>query len=212
MCEGRAVWMLRDCSCCYVASDVFVSCAGRQPNHQPCWRVFFCRIEEAFIGLFSCLQTCFCGVCRCARRVRFGCCAIALVATLHLTFAFFLQKGNQITSLFGAVFPAGLTELYLVCFHDCRLCFVLCVCDVRGVRCGCCAIALVATLHLTSAFFPQKGNEITSLADAVFPAELTELNLVSFHDCRLVFVACVCDVRGACGLDVARLLLLRRCI
>ncbi len=80
------------------------------------------------------------------------------------------------------------------------------------MRCGCCAIALVATLHLTSACFVQLRNEITSLDGVVFPAGLTTLDLVSFHDGRLCFVVCVCDVRGACVVDVARLLLLRRCI
>jgi hypothetical protein len=51
MCEARAVWMLRDCSCCDVAS---------------------------------------------------------------LTSACHAQGGNEITSLDGVVFPAGLMELYLV--------------------------------------------------------------------------------------------------
>jgi hypothetical protein len=56
---------------------------------------------------------------------RCGCCAIALVATLHLTAACHAQHDNKITSLDGAVFPAGLTELGLVSFHDGRLCFVV---------------------------------------------------------------------------------------
>ena len=60
---------------------------------------------------------------------------IDVVATLHLTFACYAQESNQITSLQGVLFPAGLTELYLVNFHLSRLCFVVCVCDVRGV-CG----------------------------------------------------------------------------
>jgi hypothetical protein len=51
MCEARAVWMLRDCSCCDVAS---------------------------------------------------------------LTSACHVQNRNEVTSLDGAVFPARLTELYLV--------------------------------------------------------------------------------------------------
>ena len=42
---------------------------------------------------------------------------IDLVATLHLTFACHAQGENQITSLDGAVFPAGLTKLGLVSFH-----------------------------------------------------------------------------------------------
>ena len=73
-------------------------------------------------------------------------------------------------------------------------------------------IVLVATLHLTFACHAQADNQITSLDGVVFPAGLTKLALVSFHDGRLCFVVCVCDVRGACGVDVARLLLLRRCI
>jgi hypothetical protein len=73
-------------------------------------------------------------------------------------------------------------------------------------------MALVATLHLTSACPAQTLNKITSLAGVVFPAGLAKLYLVSFHDGRLCFVVCICDVRGACGVDVARLLLLRRCI
>ncbi len=82
----------------------------------------------------------------------------------------------------------------------------------RRVRFGCCAIALVAMLHLTAACHAQSGNNITSLDGVVFPAGLTMLWLVSFDDGRLCFVVCVCDVRCACGVDVARLLLLRRCI
>ena len=57
--------------------------------------------------------------------MRCGCCAIALVATLHLTSACHVQDRNKITSLDGVVFPAGLTTLYLVSFHDGRLCFVV---------------------------------------------------------------------------------------
>ena len=66
-------------------------------------------------------------------------------------------------------------------------------------------IDVVATLHLTFACHAQQSNQITSLDGAVFPAGLTELNLVSFHHSRLWFgfVVCVCDVRGACGADVA---------
>ena len=48
---------------------------------------------------------------------------IDLVAMLHLTFACYAQSGNQITSLDGAVFPAGLTTLWLVSFHHCLLRF-----------------------------------------------------------------------------------------
>jgi hypothetical protein len=67
----------------------------------------------------------------CARRVLCGCCVIDLVATLHLTFVCHSQYGNQITSLDGAVFPAGLTKLHLVSFHNCLLLFFgVCVCDV----------------------------------------------------------------------------------
>ena len=42
---------------------------------------------------------------------------IVLVATLYLTCARHAQEHNQITSLDGAVFPAGLTTLGLVSFH-----------------------------------------------------------------------------------------------
>ncbi len=55
---------------------------------------------------------------------------IDLVATLHLTFACHSQYGNKITSLDGAVFPAGLTELFLVSFNHFRLCFWCVCCDV----------------------------------------------------------------------------------
>ena len=65
-------------------------------------------------------------------------------------------------------------------------------------------IDLVATLYLTSACHAQRGNDITSLDGAVFPAGLTTLHLVSFHDYRgPCFVLCACDVQGACGVDVA---------
>ena len=59
---------------------------------------------------------------------------IDLVTTLHLTFACHAQIKNQITSLDGAVFPAGLTVLGLVSFHYCRLWFFG-VC-VRGACCA----------------------------------------------------------------------------
>ena len=62
---------------------------------------------------------------------------IVVVATLHLMFACYAQGNNRISSLDGAVFPAGLTELELVSFHHCRLCFVVCVyvmCDACAVR------------------------------------------------------------------------------
>ncbi len=61
---------------------------------------------------------------------------IDLVETLHLTFACHAQGNNQITSLDGAVFPAGLTELDLVSFHHFRHCFIVCVCGVRGACCA----------------------------------------------------------------------------
>ncbi len=61
---------------------------------------------------------------------------IDLVETLHLTFACHAQLWNQITSLDGAVFPAGLTLLDLVSFHHCRHWFIVCVCDVRGACCA----------------------------------------------------------------------------
>ena len=65
-------------------------------------------------------------------------------------------------------------------------------------------IDLVATLHPTSACHAQDNNRITSLDGAVFPAGLTKLSLVSFHDYRgPCFVLCACDVQGACGVDVA---------
>ena len=48
---------------------------------------------------------------------------VALVATLYLTCARHAQEHNQILSLDGAVFPAGLTELALVSFHPCLLRF-----------------------------------------------------------------------------------------
>jgi len=65
-------------------------------------------------------------------------------------------------------------------------------------------IDLVATLHLTFAYYAQTRNQITSLDGAVFPSGLTVLDLVRFHHCRLwYFVVCVCDVRGACCADVA---------
>jgi hypothetical protein len=57
-------------------------------------------------------------------------------ATLHLTFACHAQHLNKITSLDGVVFPAGLTELWLVSFHYFRHCFVVYVCDVRGACCA----------------------------------------------------------------------------
>jgi hypothetical protein len=41
------------------------------------------------------------------------------VAPLHLTSACHVQENNLITSLDGAVFPAGLTSLNLVGFDDC---------------------------------------------------------------------------------------------
>ena len=62
---------------------------------------------------------------------------IDVVATLHLTFACHAQIKNQITSLDGAVFPSGLTELFLVSFYHRRLWyFVVCVCYVRGACCA----------------------------------------------------------------------------
>ena len=60
---------------------------------------------------------------------------IALVATLHLTCACHAQDHNAITSLDGAVFPAGLPLIALVSFLYCRLSLVVCVVDVRGA-CG----------------------------------------------------------------------------
>jgi hypothetical protein len=50
------------------------------------------------------------------------CSEFALFATLRLKSACPAQDGNQITSLDGAVFPAGLTELCLVSARDCRIC------------------------------------------------------------------------------------------
>ena len=85
------------------------------------------------------------------------------------------------------------------------------MCEARAVwmlrDCSCCDV-----VYLTSSCHAQQRNTITSLDGVVFPAGLTELGLVSFHDGRLCFVVCVCDVRGACGVVVARMLSLRRCI
>ncbi len=64
-------------------------------------------------------------------------------------------------------------------------------------------IDVVATLHLTFACRAQNHNNITSLDGAVFPETLETLDLVSLHYYRLCFMVCVCDVRGACGADVA---------
>ncbi len=61
---------------------------------------------------------------------------IDLVETLHLTLACHAQHLNKITSLDGAVFPAGLTGLELVSFHHFRHCFIVCVCGVRGACCA----------------------------------------------------------------------------
>ncbi len=55
---------------------------------------------------------------------------------LNLTFACHAQGNNQITSLDGVVFPAGLTKLVLVSFHHCIHFFVVCVRDVRGACCA----------------------------------------------------------------------------
>jgi hypothetical protein len=41
------------------------------------------------------------------------------VVPLHLTSAYDAQDNTKITSLEGAVFPAGLTDLYLVSFGCC---------------------------------------------------------------------------------------------
>ncbi len=64
-------------------------------------------------------------------------------------------------------------------------------------------IDLFETLHLTFACHSQGLNRITSLNGVLFPAGLAKLELVSFHNCRHCFMVCVCDVRGACGADVA---------
>ncbi len=45
------------------------------------------------------------------------------VSPLHLTCACDAQQSNHITSLDGAVFPAGLTSLVLVSFDYRTLCF-----------------------------------------------------------------------------------------
>ena len=94
---------------------------------------------------------------------------------------------------------------------DIFLWFVYAMCEARAVwmlrDCSCCDV-----VYLTSSCYAQGGNKVTSLDGVFFPAGLTELHLVSFHDGRLCFVVCVCDVRCACDVDVARLLLLRRCI
>jgi hypothetical protein len=66
----------------------------------------------------------------------------ALFATLRLKSACPAQDGNQITSLDGAVFPAGLKMLDLVSAHESLIAgflFVVCISvrDVRGeFRCG----------------------------------------------------------------------------
>ncbi len=46
--------------------------------------------------------------------LRCVCCAMTRVAALYLTFACHAQGGNQISSLDGVIFPAGLTTLRLV--------------------------------------------------------------------------------------------------
>ena len=63
-------------------------------------------------------------------------------------------------------------------------------------------IDVVATLHLTCACHAQGWNQISSLDGAVFPAGLTRLWLVSFQVFIQCLLVCVCDVRGACGVDV----------
>ncbi len=52
------------------------------------------------------------------------------VSPLYLTAACDAQWNNRITSLDGAVFPAGLTQLLLVSFDYCILCFEGCGRDV----------------------------------------------------------------------------------
>ncbi len=45
---------------------------------------------------------------------------VMCVAPLHLTSACDAQFSNEVASLEGAVFPAGLTKLNLVSFYCCR--------------------------------------------------------------------------------------------
>ncbi len=64
---------------------------------------------------------------------------------------------------------------------------------MRRLRCVCCAMTRVAALFLTSACHAQYSNQISSLDGVVFPAGLTELDLVSI--CLLqAFVSWCVDV------------------
>ena len=104
------------------------------------------------------------------------------ILAFYMTYACPAQIRNQITSLDGAVFPSGLTKLWLVSFMIADFVqWCLCaMCDARAAwilrDCPCCDAA-----YLTSACHSQCGNQITSLDGAVFPTGLTELALVSFH-------------------------------
>ncbi len=84
--------------------------------------------------------------------MRYGCCALLLVASLHLTSACYAQSYNNISSLAGVFFPAGLKTLWVVSFDSWSFCFAVCGGDVCGACDGCCAFLLVAALHLTFAF------------------------------------------------------------
>ncbi len=122
------------------------------------------------------------------RRLRCVCFAIGCVAALYLTSACHAQSGNKISSLDGVVFPAGLTMLHLVSICYCRHLFCdMWMCCVRRLRCVCFAILRVAALYLTSACHAQNNIKMSSLVGVVFPAGLTELSLVSFCFCRLLF-------------------------
>ncbi len=123
------------------------------------------------------------------KRLRCVCCAMTRVAALYLTSACHAQGGNQISSLDGVVFPAGLTWLYLVSslvLHAILLWFVYIMCDAVAV-CICCAMTRVAALYLKFACHAQDKNQISRLDGVVFPAGLTQLRLVSFWYCRRLF-------------------------
>ena len=53
MCGACAVRMLCEVCVCSVVSQFCMRCAGKQPNHQPCWSCIACRIEDASFGEFQ---------------------------------------------------------------------------------------------------------------------------------------------------------------
>ena len=82
---------------------------------------------------------------------------------------------NQISGLQGIVFPAGLSRLDLVSFHD-SACYV-----VGFRRYVACILWMFVQLHLISALDMQDSNRIASLKGVVFPAGLTKLDFVRFY-------------------------------